>query len=300
MTPEEGCEAGLFELPMKKQAAILKNDRAARGTEALRQAVAAGQGGNLAEAERIVRSVIAKHPQHVEALQLLGGVLMAQQRPREAVSPLQDAARLSANPEIEMHLAIALREAGHTDEAVASLFRAIEREAPSPRAFQLLGDLLRAKRRYAEAEIVLQRGLASAPTVPELSLLLGGVCLDRADHAGAKVAFARALSMVPGNTDALMGFGIALQYEGDFTRAAERFRRVLAADPAHPRARLNLGYCLLELGHMDDGIACLRAAVQAAPQNYGNALKMLISAGRGRFWLRRSAAAERLGPGGKP
>jgi Flp pilus assembly protein TadD len=106
--------------------------------------------------------------------------------------------------------------------------------------------------------------------------------------------------MVPGNADALVGFGVALQYEGDFARAAERFRRVLANDPGHHRARMNLGYCLIELGQVDDGIACLRAAVKAAPHNYGNALRMLISAGRGRFWLRRSAAALCLGFDGKP
>jgi tetratricopeptide (TPR) repeat protein len=283
---------------MKKQAAISKSSRAA--LVALSQAMAAAERGNLGEAEHIARDIVAKHPQLVEALQLLGGLLMAQRRPREAVAPLQDAARLSANPEVETHLAIALREAGQSDSAVAWLNRAIERQPPCPRAFQELGELLRAKRRYAEAETVLVSGLQVAPTLPELSLVLGGVCLDRGNATGAKVAFARALSLVPGSADALLGFGVALQYEGDFARAAERFRRVLAADPDHQRARMNLGYCLMELGKVDDGIACLRAVVEAAPHNYGNALRMLISAGRGRFWLRRSAAAQCLGFTGKP
>jgi tetratricopeptide (TPR) repeat protein len=292
--------AQLFGLPMKKQAAIPKNARAATAAEALARAVAAAHSGNLSEAERITRDILAKHPQHVEALQLLGGLLMAQRRPREAVAPLQQAARVNGNPEIETHLAIALRETGNNDDALTWLYRAVERRPAWPRAFQELGDVLRAKRRYAEAETVLRRGLEAVPTAPELSLMLGGVCLDRADSAGAKVAFARALSMAPGNADALVGFGVALQYEGDFTRAAERFRRALAGDPGHQRARMNLGYCLIELGQMDDGIACLRAVVQASPQNYGSALKMLISAGRGRFWLRRGTAAEHLGLAGKP
>jgi tetratricopeptide (TPR) repeat protein len=226
---------------------------------------------------------------------------MAQKRPRDAIAPLDEAARRSANPELETQLAIALREIGRTDESLSWLYRAIEREPAHARAFQELGNLLRTKRRYVEAESVLKRGLEAAPTVPELSLVLGGVCLDRADSSGAKIAFARALSMAPGNADALVGFGVALQYEGDFARAAERFRRVLAHDPAHHRARMNLGYCLIELGSVDEGIACLRAAVEAAPHNYGNALRMLISAGRGRFWLKRSAAAECLGlNNGKP
>ena len=55
-----------------------------------------------------------------------------------------------------------------------------------------------------------------------------------------------------------------------------------------------------ELGQMDEGMASLRAAVQAGPHNYGSALRMLITAGRGRFWLRRSAAAACLGFDGEP
>jgi len=282
---------------MRKQAGNSKGARAATAAEAeaLARAMAAADSGNLSEAEGIARDILARSPQHSGALQFLGAMLMAQKRPRDAVAPLEEAARRSADPQLETHLAIALRESGRTDEALTWLYRAVERQPVYARAFQELGNLLRTKRRYVEAEAVLKRGVEAAPTVAELSLVLGGVCLDRADSPGAKIAFARALSMVPGNADALVGFGVALQYEGDFGRAAERFRRVLAHDPGHHRARMNLGYCLIELGQVDDGIACLRAAVEAVPHNYGSALRMLISAGRGRFWLKRSAAAEHLG-----
>jgi tetratricopeptide (TPR) repeat protein len=286
------------ELAMKPQSRFPKGTpkgRTAGPQDALAPAVAAINGGNLDEAERLARDVLAKNPQHAEALQLLGAVLLALKRPREAIVPLEACARTSANPEVETHLAIALREIGRPGDALKWLYLAIERQPAYARAFQELGDLLRAQCNYAEAEAVLKRGVDAAPTVRELSLSLGGVCLDRADSANAKVAFARALAIAPGDPDALMGFGIALQYEGDFARAAERFRRVLARDPAHPRARMNLGYCLLELGQLDEGLACLRATVQAAPQVYGSVLRMLVAAGRGRFWLRRSAAAASLG-----
>src|SRR5262249_38743046 len=128
----------LSELPMKKQTAVPKGARAAVAaeSEALAQAMAAGHGGNLSEAERIVRDVLAKNPQHVEALQLLGALLMAQKRPREAVVPLEAAARHAADPELETHLAIVLREIGRTDEAVTWLCRAIERQPAYARAFQ--------------------------------------------------------------------------------------------------------------------------------------------------------------------
>jgi Tfp pilus assembly protein PilF len=272
---------------MKVQSKFRK--AASRADVALAQAVAAVNGADLDRAERIVRDVLAKDPQHADAMQLLGAVLLAQQRPREAV------ARASANPEVKTHLAIALRKIGRPAEALKWLYLAVEREPPYARAFQELGDLLRTQCKYAEAEAVLKRGVEAAPTMRELSLSLGGIYLDWADPANAKVAFARALAIASGDPDALMGFGIALQYEGKFAGAAERFRQVLASDAAHPRARMNLGYCLLELGRLDDGLACLRATVQANPEVYGSVLRLLIAAGRGRFWLRRSAAAASLG-----
>jgi len=45
---------------MKKQAAVPRNSRAAMTAEALAQAVAAGNRGDLGEAERIARDVIAR------------------------------------------------------------------------------------------------------------------------------------------------------------------------------------------------------------------------------------------------
>jgi Flp pilus assembly protein TadD len=270
---------------MKVQSRFRKT--ASRADVALAQAVAAVNEADMDRAERIVRDVLTKDPQHADAMQLLGAVLLAQQRPREAVAPLEAVARASANPEVETHLAIALREIGRPAEALKWLYLAVEREPPYARAFQELGDLLRTQCEYTEAEAVLKRGVEAAPTMRELSLTLGGVYLDRADPANAKMAFARVLAISPGDPDALMGVGIALQYEGDFAQAADRFRQVLASDPAHPRARMNLGYCLIELGRIDEGLACLRATVQAAPHVHGSALRMLIAAGRGRFWLRR-------------
>jgi Flp pilus assembly protein TadD len=83
-------------------------------------------------------------------------------------------------------------------------------------------------------------------------------------------------------------------FEGEIERAVERFRQVLAIQPNHLSAQLDLAHCLLQLGRSDDAVAGLRAMVRSAPQHYGKALKALVSAGRGRFWMRRSAAAKFL------
>jgi tetratricopeptide (TPR) repeat protein len=268
--------------------------------EALRRGMASLQGGGAADAERIARDVLLRRPQNPDALHLLGIALLSQQRAQDALAPLQEAARSSTDPAIETHLAVALRTTGQSAAARIALERATTRQPPYAPAFLEFGTLLRKQRQFAEAEAVLRRGLTVAPSVPELSMLLGGVFLDRADHANAKVAFARALTNAPGHPEALLGFGIALLYEGEFERAAERFRQILAREPGHVRGRLNLGYCLLELGKSEEALAWLRATVKLDPKSGPNVLRMLIASGRGRFWLKRSAAIEFLGLAGEP
>ena len=278
--------------PMKRRPGNLTGkNRVTADENAVRLGAQALDMERREEAERVAREVLARNPQHAGALHLLGVALLSQGRAREAVAPIQQAAHDRNDALIETHLGKALRESGRMGEALVWLQRAATRTPLLSSTFHELGMLLAMQRRYDEAEAAFKRGLELAPTDAELSVELGGVYISRAEPANAKLAFARALSQAPGHPRALHGFGTALLFEGEFARAAERFRQVLARNPSHVRARLDLGHCLLELGRFDEAAACLRAATNQAPQLHGKALKVLVSAGRGRFWLRPSAAA---------
>ena len=281
---------------MKKSSESSRSrDRAAAAIEdILRLGVKALEEQRASDAERLARDALALDSRRPEALHLLGVALLAQERAREAVAPLEQAARERTSSRIETHLGKALLESGRTGEALTRLQRAIQLQPPFVAAFQQLGILLSSMRRFDEAEAVLKRGLGVAPTSVELSLDLGTFYIVRADAKNAKIAFARVLANAPRNPNALHGFGVAHLFEGEVERAVERFRQVLAIQPGHLRAQTDLAHCLLQLGRSDDAIASLRAMVRAAPQNYGRALKVLVSAGRGRFWIRRSAAAKFL------
>jgi tetratricopeptide (TPR) repeat protein len=264
--------------------------------EAVRRAMAAIQSGRPDQAEGVARALLTGHSRHPAALHVLGLALLAQRRPREAIAPLEEAARDRTDPAIETHLAIALRQVGRSADAESWLERATSRRPAFGPAFRELGLLLYSLRRLAEAESVLRRGQEIAPALPEWSVVLGGIFLERGDRAQAKVAFAQALANAPGHPSALFGLGSALMDEGEFAPAAERFRQALARDPSYTQARLNLGLCLLELARWDEAVACLRAAVKAAPSCYGKALRTLVTSGHSRFWLRPSAAARFLRP----
>jgi tetratricopeptide (TPR) repeat protein len=268
--------------------------------EAVQRARMALEARRPAEAEQMLRVALGHDARHAGALQLLGIALLTQGRAHEAAVPLEQAVREHADPVGETYLGIAQRQSGRVDAALDRLQRAAERQPPFGLAFHELGVLLFSQRRLAEAEAVLRRGLTVAPAMAELSIMLGGIHLDRGEREDAKLAFARALANAPGHPGAVFGMGTACMDNGEFTRAAERFRQILARDPGYAMARINLGNCLIELGQWDEGVDCLRTAVRAAPALYGKALRIVVSAGRGRFWLKPSAAAEFLGLSPRP
>jgi Flp pilus assembly protein TadD len=269
-------------------------DQAATLDGILRLGMAALNQGRFAEAERLARNALDRQPQHAEAIHLLGVSLLAQQRAKEAVAALERVAPISSNAAVETHYALALLAVGRRTEALDWLDRATSRQPPFPRAFRELGIVLCSVRRYGEAEGVLKRGLALAPHGPELWVELGGVYICRADPVNAKTSFARALTYAPNHVRALHGFGTALLFEGEFDRAAEQFRRALVGAPNHIRARLDLAHCMLELERDDEALDVLRFLVSMDPKLRGKALKVLVSASRGRFWLQPSVAASVL------
>jgi Flp pilus assembly protein TadD len=260
----------------------------------LQWASAAIGRGQPHDAERLARNVLGRLPQHPTALHLLGCALLLQGHPRQAVAPLERAARASQDPTIETQLAIALRQSGRTDDALIRLRRATKRRPAYPAAFHELGFVLFSSGRVDEAIAVIAQGLELAPRMPELSILLGGIHHAGRDRGKAKAAYAQALAVAPEHAGAHYGMGVVLFDDGEFLLAAEHLERSVAANPADAQAQLKLGACLLELGRSDEALGRLRTVTRSEPHLYGVALKVVSSSSRGRFWLRPSSAAKDL------
>src|SRR5262249_18480629 len=157
----------------------------------------------------------------------LGGALLMQGKPKDAIGPLEESARGRHDPVIDTQLAIALRLLGRPDEALVKLKRAGKRKPPYPAAFHEPGHRLVVMERHDEAIETLNRGLDIAPNSRELSLQLGHVLLRRSRHAEARTAFARVLASAPGSGDALLGMATALSALGEYGPAAECYRGCL-------------------------------------------------------------------------
>ena len=260
----------------------------------LQRAVFALNSGRAGDAERIAGEMLKTSPRNFTALHVLGSALHMQGRVADAIAPLETAARGGHDPKIETLLAIALRQVGRPDDALAWLKRAIKRQPPHAPAFYEYGCLLAFLKRDDEAIQAFTRGLDIAPMMAELSIQLGYVLLQRRDYADAKAAFGRALNSSAAPPGALFGLARAHLETGDIAAAAGYFRRYLTSQPNDSGSWLQLGYCLLELGDRDAGLECFRTAARGDPKNYGNVLAGLVKSGRGRFWLRPSGAAQFL------
>jgi tetratricopeptide (TPR) repeat protein len=242
------------------------------------------------EAQRIAQQILKTDPRRVQALQILGGALLMQDQPADAVASLQDAARALRDPQIDTLLAIALRRIGRNEDALLRLKRAIKRRPPFGAAFHELGFLLFSMERHNEAIEVLSRGHQLLPMMPELSILLGTVFLACRNFPDAKLHYTQALNISPNSSDAMYGLAMAHWRLCEYQAAADLFRRCLMHNPDDVSARLGLGHCLLELGQCDAGYDCFRTAARGDPKRYGSALAALVNSGRSRFWLKPSAA----------
>jgi tetratricopeptide (TPR) repeat protein len=264
---------------------------ATRTSDVLERAAAALQMQRPDEAERLAAEVLRAEPRHVRAHYLMGCALLMQRRAQDAIAPLETAARGRNDPQIEIELAIALRLTGRFDEALKRLNRLAKRQPPQLGAILELGILLVAMARYDEAILAFTRGIEIAPMMPRFSVELGYLFLRRRNFARAEPAFARALAISPDLPDALFGMAKAHQEIGNNEAAVPYFRRYLAIHPNDDGARLTFGHCLLELGRLDEGYEYFRKAGQGGPKCYVRALNGLVGSGKGRFWLKPSAAA---------
>jgi tetratricopeptide (TPR) repeat protein len=256
----------------------------------LQQAQITLQKGRLQEAEWLANDVLKHRPANPRALQIFGYALLLQGRAVEAIAPLEEAARRMHDPSIDMQAAMASREAGRLEDAIALFERAIKRQPPFPAAFHVYGTLLAELNRYDEATIVLSRGLRLTPNAAELASLLGDVLANRNDHAGACAAYQQALTSAPHHIDALWGLARANEALGQFEQAADAFRRMLAIAPDEAAAQIGLAVCLLELGGREEAFALFRAASRRSDEMYRQSLTALVTARCGQLFLRPSAA----------
>jgi arylsulfatase A-like enzyme/tetratricopeptide (TPR) repeat protein len=128
--------------------------------------------GQTPEARKLLAGVLAKAPEHVEALAAQGELEMEEGRPAQAVPLLEKAAGGQANPEPWVELAQVHIALGDGPAAARAAARALELSPRHPWAMAMQGHALLLSGRRAEGLEVLHSAVAARPRRPDAWLSL--------------------------------------------------------------------------------------------------------------------------------
>ncbi|MCC7273584.1 MAG: tetratricopeptide repeat protein [Alphaproteobacteria bacterium] len=219
----------------------------------------------------LTRLALALRPEHTLALLLIAELLEENERPEAArtaflavpeSSPLRWSAQLRA--------ATALDRMDRTDEAMAELKRMSEARPDRAEAALRLGDILRARSRFAEAVEAYDVGLARVPVIDQRhwsALYSRGIALERAkiwDRAEAD--FLKALELQPEQPYVLNYLAYSWVDRGlNLDRSLAMLRRAVELRPEDGYIVDSLGWVMYRLGRFEEATRELERAVELRP-----------------------------------
>jgi Flp pilus assembly protein TadD len=223
-------------------------------TPILELAISHHQAGRLAEAQQLYRQILTHHPQHPDALHLLGVAALQLGRTDEAVALIRQA--IAANPTaapFHANLAEALKQQGKLDEAIAALRAALRLQPNFPAAYNNLGTALHEKGHRDEAIAAYRDALRLDPNHAAAHNNLGNLLRLSGELDAAGASFRTALRLEPANTEALYNLALTFKDQDRVHDAIAGFRAVLHLNPNHVEAHWNLALALLQLGDYREG-----------------------------------------------
>jgi len=254
--------------------------------------------GELADAETIYHRILAQHPDHPDALNLLGVIAARRGETRQALNLFLRATQLEPRaPMYFVNLGEAFRTLGAFDQAAAAYGRAAEIAPNDPSALaglaeslSQLGIALAGQKRFAEALQACRRATEIHPRQPGYWLNLSLVAHQAGDCSIALQAARQAVALAPDSPDAHAQLGAALELNEQCNEAVSEYQRAveLGADDTDWQC-INRGVARMRLGRVIEAERDFARAVQLSPANptahFNDAVALLTLGIFDRGWL---------------
>jgi tetratricopeptide (TPR) repeat protein len=201
-----------------------------------------------------------------DALASVGYLLLKQNKGREAVAPLEQAARMSPpNAFAQMLLGNAYLAADRPEDALAAL-----RAAAPDQLYTQLGLGYAHLQLYHNEEAVAAFTAAQRlqPASPEALAGLGRAYVSMNRYREAEDAFARALALKADDPEVLLGQCVLYYSRGDYAKLVEAAQQAARLAPQSAAAQTMLGAALATAGDMQAGQRAVREALRLEPDNY--------------------------------
>jgi tetratricopeptide (TPR) repeat protein len=225
-------------------------DMVDRAEKVLRDAVAAGVGGN--EAKFALAQLLLQRRSPETAFQLLRDFIVAE----------------PANFALSFKLADMLAEHGDLAEAKTVLRSVIDKAEPGKdyaTAQAGLAHLARAEGDTAQAKMLINAAIDGGFDGPDALILRAQLALDetRADDAISDLR--EALRLDPNSKTALQLLSIAQLVKGEVELAVDTLRRLIALHPKEVSAKQDLASLLASQGERDEAMRLIDEVIEAQP-----------------------------------
>jgi tetratricopeptide (TPR) repeat protein len=304
---DDGSPAAAYHHFLKGRLAHYRGDDRA-SLDALRLALATDEGnpyltaalaeqharlGELAMAERLLKSLLAVKPSYYRAHLLMGRVSMEMRKLAKAKFHLKRAQSLRpSEPEPALLLAQLALDAGAVDEAVRTVEAQAKAAPQDGFALKRLAQVLLDRGELDRARRLLERAVERDPGDVEALLLSAQVAEGTGKVEIALGFYERALTRDADQRESLLGAGRLALQRADFPLARAYFDRLLRlADD--PELAMRVAFLFLGADREEEAGAVLEAAREEAPQNPRLAFyRGLLNERRGNFVRAAAAYAE--------
>jgi tetratricopeptide (TPR) repeat protein/2-polyprenyl-3-methyl-5-hydroxy-6-metoxy-1,4-benzoquinol methylase len=236
-------------------------------------ALSCHRAGDLLEAERQYRQVLAGAPDHADSLHNLGLIALHSGNAAAAADLIGHAvARNGAIAEYHYNLALALRPLNRTDDAAAHLERAITIRGNYALAYLNLGNIRREQGRLGDAVACYERVIAIHPAAAAPYFNLANVAAAQGRFDDATARYREALRFEPNHAGAHAGLGAALLAQHHTADAISHLQRALALEPKLIGAYPDLAKAFLAAGDLESAIDASTKALAVAETEQNKAL----------------------------
>ena len=233
------------------------------------------QAGELDAARRLAERMLARNPTDAFALHVLGLLQFGSSDATAAAASLQRSLQIKPDASVYSDLGVMLRAQRRYAEAEAAYRRALELDPSLVPALGNLGNVLLDQHRLEAAELVLTEAVSRAPDQPWLLRNLALSLLARGAADRAEAFLRQALAIAPQDAEVHETLGALLGQNGRPIEAEEHHRAALPGLKERHRGLSNLAIALQVQGRHAEAEQCYREAMAARPDyaiGHGNLL----------------------------
>jgi tetratricopeptide (TPR) repeat protein len=238
-------------------------------------AMSAFRRGEIARAEQMLRALLSRQPDMLNALAQLATILVDVGRGPAAIELLEQARRRGVTDErTRRTLALAYLHSGRTDEARSTL--EADRSTADPETLAALGRIEAESGRHAEARQAFARALEIDPSFPAARVDLAILKMAEGRFDDARAELEAALEKDRYHAEGWNALGVLYSREEKPAEAIRAWERAVEIDPRLPDALYNLAAGRSRSGDLEGAIEAMeRYSVLVDGEERRQALQIL-------------------------